>query len=126
MKIILGDNQFFGINHSDLQKGKKTQQMFGDKDSIKKFIKKSLTIGLDGFMINSNKLGYDVVSDFTTNLDKGDADDKEFQKRLKISEQLLKEREIAVKEGNTAPQEAPQPVPQPQPQLQGMTPNGQQ
>lgn len=70
MKIILGDNQFFGINHSDLQKGKKTQQMFGDKDSIKEFIKKSLTIGLDGFMINSNKLGYDVVSDFTTNLDK--------------------------------------------------------
>lgn len=71
MKIILGDNQFFGINHSDLQKGNKTKQMFGDKDSIKEFIKRSLKIGLDGFMINSNKLGYDVVSDFTTtNLDK--------------------------------------------------------
>ena len=70
MKIILGDNQFFGINHSDLQKGNKTKQMFGDKNSIKEFIKRSLKIGLDGFMINSNKLGYDVVSDFTTNLDK--------------------------------------------------------
>jgi hypothetical protein len=72
------------------------------------------------------ELEIDRIKAVTTNLDKGDADDKEFQKRLKISEQLLKEREIAVKEGNTAPQEAPQPVPQPQPQLQGMTPNGQQ
>lgn len=70
MKIILGDNQFFGINHSDLQKGNKTKQMFGDKDSIKEFIKRSLKIGLDGFMINSNKLGYDVISDFNTNIDK--------------------------------------------------------
>ena len=72
------------------------------------------------------ELEIDRIKAVTTNLDKGDADDKEFQKRLKISEQLLKEREIAVKEGNAAPQEAPQPVPQPQPQLQGMTPNGQQ
>jgi len=41
----------------------------------------------------------------TTNLQSGDQDDKEFQKRLKISEQLLKEREVAVKEGNVAPQQ---------------------
>ena len=72
------------------------------------------------------ELEIDRIKAVTANLKDGDADDKEFQKRLKISEQLLKEREIAVKEGNTAPQEAPQPVPQPQPQLQGMTPNGQQ
>jgi len=44
----------------------------------------------------------------TTNLQAGDQDDKEFQKRLKISEQLLKEREVAVKEGNVT-QAAPQP-----------------
>jgi hypothetical protein len=72
------------------------------------------------------ELEIDRIKAVTANLKDGDADDKEFQKRLKISEQLLKEREIAVKEGNAAPQEAPQPVPQPQPQLQGMTPNGQQ
>jgi formaldehyde-activating enzyme involved in methanogenesis len=72
------------------------------------------------------ELEIDRIKAVTANLKQGDADDKEFQKRLKISEQLLKEREIAVKEGNAAPQEAPQPVPQPQPQLQGMTPNGQQ
>ena len=72
------------------------------------------------------ELEIDRIKAVTTNLDKGDADDKEFQKRLKISEQLLKEREVAVKEGKPAPQEAPQPETQPQPQLQGMTPNGQQ
>jgi len=48
----------------------------------------------------------------TTNLKQGDADDKEFKKRLEISKQLLKEREVAVKEGGQAPQE-PQRPPQP-------------
>ena len=43
----------------------------------------------------------------TTNLQAGDQDDKEFQKRLEISKQLLKEREVAVKEGNVT-QAAPQ------------------
>ena len=47
----------------------------------------------------------------TTNLQAGDQDDKEFQKRLKISEQLLKEREIAVKEAKPAPQQQPQGLP---------------
>jgi hypothetical protein len=44
----------------------------------------------------------------TTNLQAGTQDDKEFERRLKVSEQLLKEREIAVKEGAKAPA-APQP-----------------
>ena len=33
MKIILGDNQFFGINHFDLEKGATTKLKF---DKIKK------------------------------------------------------------------------------------------
>jgi hypothetical protein len=58
----------------------------------------------------------------TTNLKDGDADDKEFKKRLEISKQLLKEREVAVKEATTdpmvatppqQPQEPQQPLPQP-------------
>ncbi|MGB0359759.1 MAG: hypothetical protein ACPGC4_07980, partial [Litorivicinaceae bacterium] len=55
------------------------------------------------------ELEIDRIKAVTANLQKGDADDKEFEKRLKISEQLLKEREVAVKEnqqgksnGNTA------------------------
>jgi len=45
------------------------------------------------------ELEIDRIKAVTANLKQGDADDKEFQKRLKISEQLLKEREVAVKEG---------------------------
>ena len=45
------------------------------------------------------ELEIDRIKAVTANLKAGDADDKEFQKRLKISEQLLKEREVAVKEG---------------------------
>ena len=54
------------------------------------------------------ELEIDRIRAVTTNLQAGDADDKEFQKRLKISEQLLKEREVAVKEGNQ--QSNPQPT----------------
>ena len=54
------------------------------------------------------ELEIDRVKAFTTNLDAGDEDDKEFEKRLKIADRLLKEREVAVKEkgkanDNTAP-----------------------
>lgn len=64
MKIILGDNQFFGVNHFDLQKGSLTKKKFGHKEEINDFIKDALKLGLDGFMINSNQLGYEVVQDY--------------------------------------------------------------
>ena len=38
MKILLGDNQFFGINHYDLKKGYEIKQKFKDEHSIYKFI----------------------------------------------------------------------------------------
>jgi len=75
------------------------------------------------------ELEIDRIKAVSSNLTAGDADDKEFEKRLKISEQLLKEREVAVKEGNVAQQAARQAqpvVPQPQPQPQGLPIDGQQ
>jgi len=54
------------------------------------------------------ELEIDRIKAVTTNLQAGDADDKEFQKRLEISKQLLKEREVAVKEGNVEAAPAPQ------------------
>ena len=72
------------------------------------------------------ELEIDRIKAISANLNVGDADDKEFEKRLKISEQLLKEREVAVKEnqqgktnGNTAQsqrsnQPSQQSVPRPQ------------
>lgn len=62
MKIILGDNQFFGVNHFDLKKGEKTKNKFDNTSKIEEFIKKSHRIGLDGFMINSNDLGYKIIA----------------------------------------------------------------
>ncbi|MBV7269243.1 hypothetical protein [Winogradskyella luteola] len=65
MKLILGDNQFFGINHNDLQKGLQSKTKFGDEVKIEEFIKKSIDLGLDGFMINSNDLGYKLISNYS-------------------------------------------------------------
>ena len=65
MKIILGDNQFFGVNHFDLKKGEKTKNKFDDISKIEEFIKKSHKIGLDGFMINSNDLGYKLIANIS-------------------------------------------------------------
>ena len=62
MKIILGDNQFFGVNHFDLKKGEKTKLKFDTTTKIEAFINDSLEIGLDGFMINSNEKGYQIVN----------------------------------------------------------------
>ena len=38
MKIILGDNQFFGVNHFDLKKGEKTKNKFDNTSKIERFI----------------------------------------------------------------------------------------
>ena len=64
MKLLLGDNQFFGVNHADLKKATETQQMFSSVEKITRFIDDSLKMGLNGFMINSNNLGYKVVNEY--------------------------------------------------------------
>jgi len=64
MKLILGDNQFFGVNHADLKKAAMTRELFSTHESIIGFIKRSLSTGLDGFMINSNDLGFKVINGF--------------------------------------------------------------
>ena len=56
------------------------------------------------------ELEIDRIKAVTTNLQVGDADDKEFERRIRVSEQLLKERGIAVQENRAAPAPAPAPV----------------
>lgn len=60
------------------------------------------------------ELEIDRIRAVTANLAIGDADDNEFKKRVEISKQLLKEREVAVKEGTTV-QATPQPQARPEP-----------
>lgn len=64
MKLILGDNQFFGINHHDLQKGNQTKLQFSNEIKINDFIKETVNLGMDGFMINSNDIGYRIVKNY--------------------------------------------------------------
>tara|TARA_R110000764_G_scaffold149357_3_gene237095 strand:+ start:13177 stop:14025 length:849 start_codon:yes stop_codon:yes gene_type:complete len=67
MKQILGDNQFFGINHNDIEKGNKTKEQFRTNESITDFIKGSIGLGLNGFMLNSNDRGFKIVSEIQLN-----------------------------------------------------------
>jgi hypothetical protein len=61
MKQILGDNQFFGVNHNDLAKGETTKMQFKSDESIISFINQATSLGLDGFMMNSNTRGYEII-----------------------------------------------------------------
>lgn len=68
MKQILGDNQFFGINHNDIDKGDQTKKLFNDNNSIIDFINSSINLGLSGFMINSNSRGYEITSQISKSI----------------------------------------------------------
>jgi len=58
------------------------------------------------------ELEIDRIKAVTTNIREGSDDDREFERRLKVSEQLLKEREVAIKE-NSAVTSMPSPPDQP-------------
>ena len=64
MKVILGDNQFFGINHFDINKAESVKRQFTSEIEIMNFLRSSLKLGLDGYMINSNDIGVSVVESF--------------------------------------------------------------
>ena len=64
MKLVLGDNQFFGVNHANISKGAETRMLFDTTEKIKSFILDALACGLDGFMINSNETGFRLVDEF--------------------------------------------------------------
>jgi hypothetical protein len=95
------------------QPNPQAQQMSQMAQQAQMEFQKSQTAALQGQAIESQaraqklsaeaqvvpqELEIDRIKAVTANLKKGDGDDKEFEKRLKISEQLLKEREVAVKE----------------------------
>ena len=63
MKVILGDNQFFGINHVNQSKGDEDKSRFSTTDSIIDFIETAIDQGLDGFMINANDHGFRIAQD---------------------------------------------------------------
>ena len=70
------------------------------------------------------ELEIDKIKAITANLKAGDQDDKEFERRMKIAQTMLKEKEIDLRTP-TQPQQPPQPQQQQAPlQLQGVPTNG--
>ena len=74
------------------------------------------------------ELEIDKIKAITANLKAGDQDDKEFERRMKIAQTMLKEKEIDLRTPTQQPTQQPQP-PQPQQQqaplqLQGVPTNG--
>ena len=74
MKIILGDNQFFGVNHFDLEKGATTKLKFDTTKKIEAFINDSLEIGIDGFIQHvTGDISRVILKDQNETIQKGDA-----------------------------------------------------
>ena len=53
-QIILGDNQFFGVNHRSQDRGKETYEQFKDIKEIKRILMYSLEKGVKGVMFSTH------------------------------------------------------------------------
>lgn len=53
-KVILGDNQFFGINHRSQEKAEEMLKRFGNLDNIFEVYDNAFDCGVNAIMLNSN------------------------------------------------------------------------
>lgn len=53
-QVILGDNQFFGVNHMSQDKGKATYEQFKDLKEIKRILDYALSKGVRGVMFSTH------------------------------------------------------------------------
>lgn len=53
-QIILGDNQFFGVNHMSQDKGKITYEQFKDLNEIRRILEYALSKGVKGVMFSTH------------------------------------------------------------------------
>src|SRR5262245_50096828 len=52
--VILGDNQFFGINHMSEEKARSQAEQFQDVDAIFRVLDAAYDCGIRGFMLNTH------------------------------------------------------------------------
>jgi len=69
-KIILGDNQFFGINHMSEEKAQQLAEKFYDINNIFKVYQNAFDAGIRAIMLNSNDRAKDICNYFRENKDK--------------------------------------------------------
>lgn len=61
-RIILGDNQFFGINHMSEEKAQALSEKFYDLKAIINVIDAAYDCGIRAFMLNTNERAKDICS----------------------------------------------------------------
>ncbi len=59
-RVILGDNQFFGVNHMSQDRGRQTYEQFKDLDEIKRILKYGLSKGVKGVMFSTHPKIYEI------------------------------------------------------------------
>lgn len=59
-RVILGDNQFFGVNHMSQDKGRATYEQFKDQNEIKRILKYGLSKGVKGVMFSTHPSIYEI------------------------------------------------------------------
>lgn len=59
--IILGDNQFFGVNHMSHERGKQTQEQFKNMDEIRKVLYMAMDHGVKGVMFSTHPSIYQIT-----------------------------------------------------------------
>lgn len=69
-KIILGDNQFFGINHMSQEKAQQLAEKFFDVNNIYRVYDMAFDAGVRGVMLNSNERAKHICDYFRTNKSK--------------------------------------------------------
>lgn len=60
-QIILGDNQFFGVNHMSQEKGQKSYEKFKDIGEIKKILYMAMDYGIKGVMFSTHPAIYEIT-----------------------------------------------------------------
>lgn len=60
-RIILGDNQFFGVNHMSQDKGRASEQKFKDINEIKRMLYYALDNGVKGIMFSTHPSIYQIT-----------------------------------------------------------------
>lgn len=66
-KIILGDNQFFGINHRSQEKSEEMMKRFGNIDNIFDVYDNAFECGVKAVMLNSNEKAVAICDRFRAN-----------------------------------------------------------
>lgn len=69
-KIILGDNQFFGINHRSQEKSEQMLKRFGNIDNIFEVYDNAFECGVKAVMLNSNEKAVAICDRFRDNKSK--------------------------------------------------------